>query len=91
MAEDILHFGAYKIRINGSGILRATLKSLDSSITQALATITMATAPGREPTVLANFIQQRAFLRLETTAIDETMNVNRIIVYIKPMWTSFPQ
>lgn len=91
MAEDILHFGAYKIRVNGVGVLRSTLKGLDNVNTQTLANLTMSTTPGREPTILSNFTSQRARLRLETTAINETFNINRIIFYVKPLWASFPQ
>lgn len=91
MSENILHFAGFKIRVNGSGVLRSTFKGLDGVNTQTLATLTMATSPGLEPTVLGNFKSQRALLRLEITAIDEYFNINRIIVYKRPLWSSFPQ
>lgn len=91
MAEDILHFGALKYRVKGSGVLRTTLKGLDSVVTQTLATYTMSSSPGIEPVLLSNLNNQRALVRIETTSIDEVFNFNRIIVYVKPIWSSYPQ
>lgn len=90
MAESILHFGAVSIRVNGEGILRMTLIGLDETRTKTLNILTMATSPGKEPTVLSNFNSQRARLRLETTAIDEYMKVNRVVLWVKEVSTSFP-
>lgn len=90
MAESILHFGAVTLRINGTGILRMTLIGLDETTTKSLNILPMATAPGKEPTVLSNFNSQRARLRMQTTAIDEYMRVNRVIFWVKELATSFP-
>lgn len=88
--ENISHWTAVRLRINGNGVIRMTLSSLDGNITQTLATINMNAAPGREPRVLCNFSQQRAFLRMETTDIGETMKVNRIIMFGRQLWTDYP-
>ena len=91
MAEDILHFGSVRLRASGSGVLRTTVKGLDNVATATLPTLTMSTAPGREPTLLMNFVSQRARFRFEVTAIDEYFDIHRIIIFVKPLWTSFPQ
>ena len=89
-AEDILHFGAIKLRVNGNGNLIPTLYDLDDQHSQILLSMIMSSGPGREPLRLSNFITQGARLKLETTAIDETMKVNRIIVFVKGMWSEYP-
>lgn len=90
MAEDILHYGAIRLRVQGSGNLIPSFLSLDDRNVQVLPVIGMGSGPGREPTRLSNFTQQRARLRLKTTGINEVMKINRIIVYVKPLWTNFP-
>jgi len=90
MDESIIHFGGIRLRINGIGNLRATFYSLDRIRNHVLVPIPMEIITDREPTRLANFTTQRAVLRLETNAISEYMNVNRVIVYTKLMYTQFP-
>ena len=90
MAESILHYGAITLRVNGSGSLRMTLKGLDGVRTKTLNTLTMASSPGKEPTVLTNFNSQRALLRIETTAIGEFFEIHRIVYWIKEVATSYP-
>jgi len=90
MAESILHFGAVTIRVNGTGVMRMTLLGLDDDKSFVLNTFTMSSLPGREPTVLANFNSQRARLRIQTTGIDEYMKVNRVVLFVKQVATSFP-
>lgn len=90
MAESILHFGAVTLRVDGIGTMRMSFISLNDAKTKTLNTFTMSASPSREPTVLANFNQQRARLRLETTAIGEYMEINRIVIWIKEVATSYP-
>ena len=88
--QDIIHYGAVRLRVNGSGNLRFTFQSLDNQKSQVLVPIVMQPLTDREPTRLANFTTQRAFLRVETTAINEIFKINRIIVFARPIYTSFP-
>ena len=64
--------------------------SPDEVNTSTLPTITMATTNRVSSFVLANFQEQRIALKLETTAINETFRVNRIIIYAKPVFTMEP-
>lgn len=89
--ENINHFNAIRLRINGSGVFRMSLIGLDGNKTQTLATLNMSNTPGSEPTKLCNFMSQRAQLRGETIAINEKFRINRICVFVKPVFTSFPQ
>lgn len=90
MAEDILHFGGVRLRVTGSGSLQMTLTSLDEANPSDLLPLTMSDTSGREPFRLCNYKSQRAKLTLFTTEIDEVVRVNRIIVYVKELYTSYP-
>lgn len=90
MAEQILHFGAVTTRLNGTGSYRQTLYSLDRAQSSVLVPLTMSSSPGKEPTRLCNFNQQRALLRGEVTAIDEYFKINRIVIFVKAIYTQFP-
>ncbi len=87
--EIVMHFGAVKIRVNGTGNLIPTLYSLDNARSKELKPFVMEAFPGLEPTKLTNFVSQRAFLKLETRELDEIFKINRIIVYVKPIWNQF--
>lgn len=51
----------------------------------------MSALTNREPTVLANFIDQRAQLEGKTTLINETFNISKITIFVKPVATGYPQ
>jgi hypothetical protein len=89
--ENINHFGAVRVRVTGSGSLVPTLIGLDSVVTVTLTSIVMASSPGLQPTVLSNFVGQRARLQLQTTTLNATFDINRILVFTKPLYTSYPQ
>lgn len=89
--EGISHIVGVRYRVNGSGNLQTTLYSLDDVESQSLANIAMTSLTNREPTILANFIQQRTFLEMKTTDINATFKINRIILFVKDFATSYPQ
>lgn len=89
-AEDICHYGAVRLRVTGTGNLRMTFYSLDDESSSALVPIVMANTTGREPLRLANFISQRGMLEISTTAINEKFRINRVIIFEKMLWTSYP-
>lgn len=88
---SIFHFHATRIRVVGSGILRQTLNSFDDVNQETLPELTMAAATNREPTTLANFKDQNGQLIITTTNIDEYFVINKIIVFIRPVATGYPQ
>ncbi len=90
MAEDILHFAGVRARISGSASVKARFLGLDNVIIGDLVPIPITNLPGREPMRLANFIGQRARLELKTTEINETMKVNRLVIYVKTLWSEYP-
>ena len=88
-SDDILHYGAIKLRVNGSGSLDAKFLGLDDTTNQSLIAITMSNIPGKEPLRLSNFNGQKVRLELSTNEIDEIMRVNKIIVYVKQLYTEY--
>lgn len=90
MAENILHFGGARFRVNGAGQLKLTLIGLDKSTEYVMLPITMAESPGREELRYANFVSQRARLRMETTETDEVFRINRIVIFVHPLYFDFP-
>jgi len=88
--ESIVHITAIRLRVTGSGNLRARFISLDEIETQTLIPLVMTASSNVQPTRLANFQQQRAQLELKTTAINETFIINRIIIFAKPVFSEVP-
>lgn len=88
--EDICHVAGIRYRVTGTGILRTTLYSYDEVRSKVLGTITMSSALGKAPFMVTNFMSQRTVIRIETTAIDEIFEISRIILFIKPVFTSHP-
>ena len=88
---EILHFHVVRMRVIGSGNLDLVLNSLDDVNTSTLTPVPMSTATNREPTVLANFKDQRGQLRFSVNAIDEYFNISKITIYVRPLATGYPQ
>lgn len=88
---ELLHFNAIRIRVTGSGNLQLFFRSLDDVNNVQLTSIPMEIVTNKEPTVLANFIDQRAQIELRTTEIGEVFSVSKIIVFLKPVSTGYPQ
>jgi hypothetical protein len=89
--EDIVHFNAIRFRVNGTGDLQLELFSLDDADSQQLNSIPMSLKPGRQPTVLANFVTQRMSLTATTRNINDYFRINRIIIFSKYYASSYPQ
>lgn len=88
---EVVHFGAVRFRVNGAGNLRTFLSSMDDVSLQTLVPYIMALTTKREPTILANFSEQRARLELGTTAIDEVFTISKIVIFVKPIFSGYPQ
>ena len=88
--EEIVHYGGVRLRVTGSGNLDMQFLSLDDVDTQSLVPLAMSTTNAREPTRLANFISQRAMLKISSDVINEHFRISRIIIFAKPLWANFP-
>lgn len=88
--EGISHFNAVRMRIVGTGDLKMTMYSLDDVNSKILVPYTLTATTNREPTRLTNFIEQRASLKGYTTELGEYFKINRIIIFSKELWSSYP-
>ncbi len=85
--DNFNHYGGIRLRVSGSGNLFPTLLGLDSTVTQTLGTMSLSSNPGKELFGIAGLVTQRARLQLQTTAINAVMKINRLVVYIKALYT----
>ena len=89
--EVINHYGAVRLRVTGSANLQLSLLSLDEVQSNVLAPITLQSSNNVEPNRLSNFTQQRAKLMIQTTNMNETFQISKIIIFIKPVAKSWPE
>lgn len=89
--ENILHWNAIRIRVNGTGALKMRLFSLDDIRSKQMVDVSMSMLPGRHHTVLANFLSERVSLEIQTNNINDFFRINRIILFSRFHATSYPQ
>jgi hypothetical protein len=88
--ESISHFAAIRIRMTGTGSLKMGVYSLDDVRSKTLVPFTMQATSRIIPTRLVNFTEQRASFELKTTEINERFRINRIVLFMKEVFTSYP-
>lgn len=84
------HVVGVRMRITGAGNMNLTLAGLDNVVTQTLVPVPMAANNRLEPTRLSNIQGQRIRLQGNTTELNETFLIRRIILYAKPVATEYP-
>lgn len=89
--ELINHYGLVRLRVSGSASLRLSLYSLDEINQNVLLPIPIVSKTNIEPTRLSNITEQRTKLEIRTTEINETLQISKVIVYLKPVAKSYPQ
>ena len=88
---EVLHCVGVRLRITGIGNLHVQLQSLEAQQTSDLADVAMMTSTSREPTQLANFSSQRMRVKISTTAINEYFNLSKLVLFIRPISSGYPQ
>lgn len=90
--ESISHFAAIRVRVTGTdgGQLRMAVFSLDDVRTKPLVAFTMHPKERIIPTRLVNFMEQRASFELKTTEMGVKFRINRIVIFSKEVFTSYP-
>lgn len=88
--ENITHFAAIRVRVTGTGNLRMAAYSYDDVRSKTLVPFVMASATRIVPTRIVNFLEQRASFEMKTTEIDEDIRVNRIVIFMKETFSSYP-
>ncbi len=66
-------------------------KISDKIESKVISPLVMSSTNRREPTKLTNLTTQRALFRFETTEINEYFKVNNYTIWIKPIWTQYPE
>lgn len=88
---DILHFAAARLRVTGSGTLKLSLHSLDDIKVVTMSSVIMASATNIEPLKLTNYTNQRGQLVGTTTGINEVFNISKIVIFVKTLYSGYPQ
>jgi len=88
--ESISHYAAIRIRVTGVGNLKMQVSSLDDVRSKTLVPLVMQATNRIIPTRLVNFTEQRASFELKTTEINEKFRINRIVIFTKEVFTSYP-
>lgn len=88
---ELLHFGAVRYRVTGIGNFHTELQSLDEVISVDLADIPLLVTTNREPTILANLVEQRAMVYGNVNQIGDQFNISKITVFIVAQATGYPQ
>jgi hypothetical protein len=89
--ELINHYGAVRLRVNGSAQLQMSLFSLDEEFQKVLLPVSITAINNVEPNRICNFTQQRAKLMIRTVNFGEYFKISKIIVYVKPVAKSYPE
>jgi hypothetical protein len=84
------HVVGVRLRVNGAGNMKLSLTDLDDIQTQNLVDMPMQLTTRFEPLRLANFQSQRIRLVGKTTAINEHFEIQRIIIFAKPVALEYP-
>jgi len=90
-SENIIHIAALRFRVIGTGDLDLSLHTLQNVKTKLLVPLSMSMITDKQPTKITNFISQRIYLRLGTNSLNEYFRINRIIIFTKTVYTSYPQ
>jgi len=84
------HVVGVRMRVTGSGNMDLYLTDLDNIQTQNLIPITMAVTTRIEPFRLSNLQSQRIRLVGQVTEINEWFQIQRILLYGKPVAQEYP-
>jgi hypothetical protein len=88
--EGIQHFSTIRIRATGQGQLKMVAFSLDYIKKKDLVPLPLAAMSRIQPNRIVNFVEQRACFELYTTDANEYVRINRIIVFMKEIYSSTP-
>jgi hypothetical protein len=88
--ELVTHFASLRVRVDGRGDLRLSVYSLGDIRSKLMIPITMNDKNRFSPTRIVNFVEQRASFELKTTERFEKFRINRIVIFTKQLYTSYP-
>lgn len=90
-SENIAHCVAIRMSVSGVGNLITLLHSMNNIKAQFLTDTVLSATIDSFPTKLANFKSQRMCIMINTNLIDEYFIIGKIIPFVKPVATGYPQ
>jgi len=88
--DNVSHIAAIRMRAYGAGQLLMSVYTLDDVIRKILVPFKLEKQNRIIPTRLVNFNSQRSAFEIKTTGINESFRIQRIVVYSKSTFTSYP-
>jgi hypothetical protein len=88
---ELLHTTGVRLRIVGNGNLKQYLHSLQDVNNFQMVDHVLQNPINREKVTLANFIDQRVQYELKTTELNEWFRFSKIVIFVKPIATGYPQ
>lgn len=85
------HYHYVTLNIKGSGVLISKLVSPEDEFTQTLKNQVMSLISGRSPTLLSNFIHEKAYYDLRVSTIDHKFEIHNIEIGMKLVASGYPQ
>lgn len=85
------HYHTITLGVKGSGILVSKLYTLEDEFSQNLKSHTMSLTTSKSPTLLANFIHEKAYLDIRVNTINARFEISNIVIGVKPVATGYPQ
>jgi hypothetical protein len=76
--------------VTGTGNLDMSLLSQDEVKSVTITPLALQSTNEKQPTKLTNFVQQRALLKISTDEINEFFYIQRLILYVKQMYSQYP-
>lgn len=86
----IIHAGSTRTRVTGNGKLKYQFQGYDEILTSNLVPLEMKATNAGEMVRLCNFTSPIIFLKGFTTERGERFHINRITIYVKPLWMEYP-
>lgn len=86
----IVHSAGIRFRVRGSGNMESRMWNLDRVRFQMLDEINLNIPSSRAKTLLANFQDQGIQIQFRTTRINEYIEMNKIVCFVKPVAESYP-
>lgn len=88
--EGVQHFSHIRVRAIGQGQIFLSVASQDGVKQKVLVPLVLKNANRQTPDRLVNFVEQRASFTFYTPELNTYFRINRIIVYMKEIYTSHP-
>lgn len=89
--SDITHCAGTRMRITGSGTVKQVAQSLDYIQTVEFGNNVLRTSNNKSPFSIVNFQDQHTAVRVYMDEYDDFMKVDQLLIFIKPVFTGYPQ